>query len=493
MSEMDDLPTELIDHLCLFIDRSSLKNFRLVCKGYAVVAEKHLFHNFEFRLYPSRHRLYQLEQLASNKSIAPYLKCISFQSGVQLEYADYRYWQAQVYHEISSAWSRSLASNVSSKSDYTEFHENLQARFTPDFPVRYDLYRWHLDQQAAAMADHRVQDALIRALNALSDSNPVIHFKVIMAEPQIRLQELEAFNHEEYQTDRPYDFDPRRRVSNRRQHCMIHFINFLEAARLSRCPLNVLEAVDLPHELLTKHHANGQPVLEEPFRYLSNLNLRISSLPHSDWLSRSGTGDQVNNMMRHLSVLKLTMLLNSAIELKELHIDLPNGKEAEFSFDLFDRTNIDQFPRLWVPRLKSLSLSRFRCRWGDLIALLSEGVNFQALTLRDCRLETRSMIDVLKYLAERRIRSVSVLGAWYVDEDEGEWHWHTADDFTACKAATSYEGPYTQTGMKSILEHYLHSGGDCPLPAWTATNRAEDIWEVLGDTSFHYLPGPPPQ
>ena len=103
------------------------------------------------------------------------------------------------------------------------------------------------------------------------------------------------------------------------------------------------------------------------------------------------------------------------------------------------------------------------------------------------------MIDVLKYLAERRIRSVSVLGAWYVDEDEGEWHWHTADDFTACKAATSYEGPYTQTGMKSILEHYLHSGGDCPLPAWTATNRAEDIWEVLGDTLFHYLPGPPPQ
>ncbi|KEF54653.1 uncharacterized protein A1O9_09095 [Exophiala aquamarina CBS 119918] len=490
---MEDLPTELVDHLCYFIDRSSLKHFRLLCKAYAHVAEKHLFHNFEFRLYPSHHRLYQLEKLASNKSIAPYLKCISFQSGVQLEYADYRYWQAQIYHELNSAWSRSLASEEPSKLDYTKFHENLQARFAPDFPVRYDLYRWHLDQQAAAMADPRVQESLIRTFNSLSNSNSNICFKVIMAEPQIRLEELEAFNHEEYQTDRPYDLDYRRRISNRRQHCMTHFINFLEAARLSRCPLTVLEAVDMPHELLTRLHANGQQVLEDIFRHLSNLSLRISSLPHSDWLSRSDTGDQITNNVRHLWPCKLTRLLNNSPELRDLHIDLPIGKEAEYSFDLFDRTNIDQFPRLWVSRLKSLSLSRFSCRWGDLKALLHEGVDIHALALRDCRMETYSMVDVLDYLAKRHFHSVSILGTWYVDHDEGEWHWHTEDDFTACKAATSYEGPYTQTGMRSRLECYMHSGGECPLPAWTATNRAEDIWEMLGDTSFHYLPGPPQQ
>lgn len=490
---MEDLPTELVDHLCSFLDRSSLKHFRLLCKAYADVAEKHLSHNFEFRLYPSRHRLYQLEQLVSNKAVRPYLKCISFQSGVQLEYADYRYWQAQVYHEISSAWSRSLASNESSKLDYAQFHENLQARFTPDFPVRYDLYRWHLDQQATAMADPRVQETLIRTLNSLNDSNSAIHFKVIMAEPQIRLEELETFNHEVYANESPYDPDPRRRVHNRRRNCMTHFINFLEAARLSQCPLTVLEAVDMPHEILLRLNANGRPVLEEIFRPLNSLNLKISSLPHSDWLSRSGTGDQINNALRHLSAWKLTRLLNNAPKLKELHLDLPSGKEAEYSFDLFDRTNIDRFPRLWVPRLKALSLSRFRCRWGDLQALLIEGVNIQALTLRDCRLETYSMVDVLTYLAKRHIHSVSVLGAWHVDEDEGEWHWHTADDFTICKASTSYEGPYTQVGMKSRLEQYMHSGGDCPLPAWTATNQAEDIWEVLGDTSFHYLPGLPQQ
>jgi hypothetical protein len=490
---MESLPIELIDHLCSFIDRSSLKNFRCLCKIYADVAEKHLFHNFEFRLYPNNHRLYQLEQLASSKSIAPYLKCISFQSGIQLEYADYRYWQAQVYHDISSAWSRTVASNGSSKPDYTQFHESLQARFTPDFPARYDLYRWHLDQQAAAMADQRVQDSLIRILDSLSNSTSDVRFEVIMAEPQIRLEELEAFNHEEYATDRPYDSDPRRRVYNRRKNCMTHFINFLQATRLSRCAFTNLTAVDMPHEMMTMLDANGQPVLDEFIRHLKKLNLKIGSLPHSDWLSRSGTGDLIYTNGRNQSAWRLKMLLNNASELEELNIELPNGKEAEYSFDLFDRTNIDQFPRLWVPHLKSLSLCRFRCRWGDLSALLSEGVNIHALTLRDCRMETHSMLDVLCYLAKRRFHSVSVLGTWYVDEDEGEWHWHTERDFTSCTAATSYEGPYAQAGMKTRLDTYMHSGGDCPLPAWTTSNRAEDMWEVLGDTSFHYLPGPPRQ
>ncbi|KAK5058627.1 hypothetical protein LTR84_010891 [Exophiala bonariae] len=490
MATMEDLPTELIDHLCRFVDRSSLKSFRLLCKTYADVAQKHLFHNLEFHLYPSSRRFYQLEQLASNKSIAPYLRGISFQSGVPLEYADYRYWQAQVYHDISSAWSRDNAANGLSKSDYSQFHESLQARFPPDFSSRYDLYRWHLDQQAAAMADQRVRDSLIRTLNSLSHSTSDVKFRIIMSEPQIRLEELEDFDPEEYAMDRPFDPDARRRVYNRRKNCLSQFTNFLEAAHASRCPLIHLVAVDLPHEMLHRPRHNQESILDDIFAHLKTLNLKIGSLPHSDQLSREGLNDQVYARGRNQSAWRLKSLLNKATELEELTLELLHGKEAEYSFELFDRTNIDRFPQLWVPHLKSLSLSRFHCRWGDLKALLDQGVNIRGLTLRDCRMETRSMLDVLQYLSKRRFDSISVLGTWQVDEDQGEWHWHSPDDFTSCSAATSYEGPYAIAGMKSTLENYMLSGGECPLPVWTTTNRAEDTWEMLGDTSFHYLPGP---
>ena len=129
---MDDLPTELIGHLCLFLDRSSLRSLRLTCTAFARIAEDYLFHDFQFRLYPNHHRLYLLEQLAANPLIASRLRCISFESGVQLEYADYRYWHAQVYHDRKSAWERDLASRGASREEYTQFHERLQARFTTD-------------------------------------------------------------------------------------------------------------------------------------------------------------------------------------------------------------------------------------------------------------------------------------------------------------------------------------------------------------------------
>lgn len=491
MATMEDLPTELIDHLCCFIDRSSLKSFRLLGKAYADVAEKHLFHNLEFRLYPNSHRFYQLEQLALSRSISPYLRCISFQSGVPLEYADYRYWQAQVYQNFSSAWSRNIASNGLSNSDYARFHETLQARFTPDLSRRYDLYRWHLDQQAAAMADQRVRESLIRTLNSLGRSTSDVRFRIVMAEPQIRLEELEDFNPEEYATDRPFDSDPRRRVYNRRKNCMAHFMNFLDAVQTSQCALTHLTATEMPQEMLKGPQSSEQLVLDEVFSHLKHLDLKIGSLPHSDQLDRDGILDPVYFHGTHQSARRLRILLNKAMELEELTLELLRGKEAEYSFELFNRGIIDSLPRLWVPHLKSLSLSRFLCRWGDLKALLDEGVNIRVLTLRDGRMETRSMLDVLQYLAKRRLDSASILGTWYVDEDEGEWHWHTEEDFTICSAVTSYEGPYAHAGMKSKLENYMCAGGDCPLPVWTTSNRAEDVWEGLGDTSFHYLPGPP--
>ncbi|EXJ69796.1 uncharacterized protein A1O5_06867 [Cladophialophora psammophila CBS 110553] len=409
---MDQLASELVGHICLFLDRPSLCSFRLTCKTFGAIAEEHLFHNFEFRLHPNHHRLYQLEQLAARPSIASRLRCVSFESGIQLEYADYRYWQTEVYHDKQNAWKRSLAG--ASREEYTQFHEHLQARFTTDLPRRYDLYRWHLDQQAASMAESRMRNVLMRTMSALKESSLSLRFKLIMAEPQIRLEELEAFDPEEYANERPYDPDPRRRVANRRQHCLDHFINFLHAAKLSGCEVADLTAIDIPHQLLTVDAIHGSQVLEETFQCLKKLQMKISSFPHSDWLSRSGTGE-IYFGGRNLAARRLRMLLNQPSELEHLSLEFPAGLEAEYSFDLFDRTNIDRFPRLWLPHLKSLTLSHFRCTWVDLEAFLNEGKNINSLVMKNCRLETGSLIDLLYHLRRKRFPEVLLLGTWYVD------------------------------------------------------------------------------
>lgn len=90
---MDSLPGELIAHLCSFLQNPDLKSFRLCGKNFAEIGQTYLFHNFEFRVWPNNHRLYQLEQLAQTPNVAEKLRCLSFESGVLLEYADYRYWQ----------------------------------------------------------------------------------------------------------------------------------------------------------------------------------------------------------------------------------------------------------------------------------------------------------------------------------------------------------------------------------------------------------------
>ncbi|KIW79409.1 hypothetical protein Z517_06021 [Fonsecaea pedrosoi CBS 271.37] len=485
---MDQLVAELVDHLCLFLDQNSLCSFRLTCKASGAIAEEHLFRDFEFRLFPSHHRLYQLEQLAATPSIASRLRCVSFESGIQLEYADYRYWQAEVYHDKQRAWERSLVG--ATRDEYTQFHERLQARFTTDLARRYDLYRWHLDQQAASMAEPRVRNVLMRVIGMLGESNSALRFKLIMAEPQIRLEELEAFDPEQYANDKPYDPDPRRRVANRRQHCLDHFVNFLQAAKLSGCEVADLTAIDIPQQLLAVGPLHGSHVLEETFQGLKKLRMKISSFPHSDWLSRSGTG-QIYFGGRNVAAKSLRVLLNQTSQLEHLDLEFPAGLEAEYSFDLFDRTNIDRFPRLWLPHLKSLTLSLFRCTWADLKAFLDEGRNLDSLVMKDCRLETGSLIDLLEYLRRRHLGKVQLLGSWYVDEDCGEWHSHSEEDFTSCFATNSYEGPYAHSGMRLRIEEFITGKGECPLPRWTTEDDPPRLWEIASDTSWHFIPGQP--
>lgn len=486
---MDILPAELVGHLCRFLDGPSLRAARLTCRAFAAIAEEHLFHDFEFRLY-SNQRLYQLEQLATNTSIASRLNCISVESGVQLEYADYRYWQAQVYHDKSRAWEVSLAPKGSTRAEYLEFHETLQARFTTELPRKYDLYRWHLDQQASAMAQERVRDLLTRTLNKLSRSRPNLRFKLVMAEPQISLEELEAFNPEEYANDKPYDPDPRRRVVNRRQHCLAHFLNLLDAANMSTYEVTDLTALDMPHQLLTVDGRHDSQLMEAIFVGLKRLELSLSAFPHSDWLSRN-EGLDIYTHGRNSAARRLRMLLNTPSNLEELYVRFPSGKEAEYSFELFDRTNIDRFPRLWLPHLQVMSLCDFRCSWEDLKAFLLQAKRLRSLVMKNCWLETCSMINLLDFLATRCLTHADVLGHWYVEEDSGWWHFHDENDFTKCSSATSYEGPYVQAGLLAKVREYVHGGSICPLPRRTVEGDAETVWETLGDTSAHYIPGPP--
>jgi hypothetical protein len=485
---MDQLPGELIDHLCTYLSKPSLKSFRRTCKAFAGIGENYLFRDFEFRLFPSHHRLYQLEQLAAHSTIAPRLACLAYESGVQLESADYRYWQANIYHSINREWALGLGSRGSSSDQYEPFHTALQARFTPDMPGRYELYRWHLDQAATMMAEPRVRNTLMRIMNALAVGTGNLKLKIIMAEPNISLEELEAFDVTKYACDLPRDPDPRRRVLNRRQNCLRHFISFLEAAQLSDFRTTDFAAVNMPKQLLTLDSIHGSDILDETFRGLNQVDIKISELPHSDLLARGGM-HEVYFGGRNLAARRLARILNHPANMDTLRLEFPEGNEAEYSFDIFDRTNIDRFPKLWLPHLKQLSLCRFRCTWEDLKALLEGAKKAKVLSLCHCRLETGSMLDLLAFLPSMGLHNVNLEGRWYVDEDEGEWHSHSEADFTDCFAATDYEGPYVTNGMKSKIEKYCLEGGECPLPQWTTEGKESQIWEMKGDTSWHYLPG----
>lgn len=485
---MDQLPTELVSYLCSFLEGPSLCTFRLVCKAFASIAEEHLFANFEFRLLPNQHRLDQLEQLAASPSIASRLRCLTCESGVQLEYADYRYWAAQEYHERSSTWDRNLAAQGVSRVAYMEFHENLQARFTIDLPRRYDLYRWYLDRQAASMADAQARDSLVRILSELKESCPDLRLKMVMAEPQIRLEDLESFDPDKFLNKLPFDHDPRRRVESRRQHCLDHFVKFLEAAHLAGCRVTDLTAVDMPHELFATS-SRTLAVLASTFAKLNRLELKISSFPHSDWLSRLGTSTAFATGGPVPARLIVQMFKDGSLQ--HLNLEFPVGMERHYSVELLDATGSINPALTWLPPLKSLSLCQFRCNWTEFERVLVEGRDLDTLVLKNCRLESGSMIDVLDCLAKRRLSTVSVLGTWYVDQDLGEWHSHSEDDFTTCFAATSYEGPYSKTGMRAQVDDFLHGRGECPLPRWTTKSDAHSMWEMMGDTSWHFLPGLP--
>lgn len=482
---MDVLPAELVDLLYRYLPTPSIKSLRRTCKSFAAIGEVHLFHNFEFRLFPNRHRLYQLEQLSVHPVIASRLQTLTYESGVQLEYADYRYWRAQVYQEESSKFSRGITTDGISQEEYRKFHIHLDSRFTPDMPSKYVLYREHLDQEATTLAAPEVLGVLGKSMKDLRSRNPFLRMKVVMSEPQVTLDELTRFDASSYASELPPDPNPRWRVLKRRENCLAHFTTFFEAAFLAKWEICDLDAINLPREILLGRTSRHVEIIEAMFQALQHLRLKLAQLPHSDWLAR-GDGD-IYHRGRNLSALRLARLLDRTKGLQSLAVEFPPESRAEYSFEIFDRTIIDQFPRHWLSGLRVLKLSNIQCSWDDLKAALETAVQVKSLQLSECRLETGSMIDLIHALRKMGLERVCLDGCWLVHDDHGEWHSHDEAVYTQC-ALSTYEGPYASQGLRHCIEKFIIEGGTCPLPAWTANGGEEHIWETEGDTSWHYIP-----
>jgi len=139
-----------------------------------------------------------LKQLSLHTTIAPRLKCLCYESGIQLEYADYRYWKAQVYQSETNNFSRGITLDGKSQEDYQHFHKCLEGRFTQDLGERYEEYRRWLDYQAGIMA-HSLEIPSVFA-STLGKCQALTTIKILMSEPEITLDDLitHASKHHRY-------------------------------------------------------------------------------------------------------------------------------------------------------------------------------------------------------------------------------------------------------------------------------------------------------
>ena len=486
---MDVLPEELVGLLFTFLNDDDKTSLRLTCKIYAKIGEEYLFNNFEFVLYPQLKRLAQLEVLSQHATIAKRVRSVSFVSGVLLEYADYRYWRAVTYQDESGRFSRGITSDGISHIEYEKFHANLDGRFFEGMDEKYDAYRYFLDEQADECAKKsRSVSIMSKAIVALENIESV---SIKMQEPQITLKSLEDWcatcpdaGRDVLTTSR---MAPRARVQRRRNGVLSHFANFLEAVKLSSRAVKVLRATDLPREVLFFINSEHQRVFQSFFADLQQIQLDISEFPLSDWLSR---GAALYDRGRDSAAIAFVGLINQAQSLQSLVLSFPIEKDAEFSYEIFDHTNVDKFPKTWLRSLKKLSLTNFHCRYEDLTQLLC-GSQIKDLTLRNGDIETGSMIDIIHLLRMVELEKVDIGGIWNVKEDDGNWHSHTREDFTECTSRTSYEGPYVEKGLRYAIENFVLYGGDCPLPSWTGPDDkvTSRLWELRSDTSFHFCEG----
>jgi hypothetical protein len=475
---MDRLPSELVDYLFGFLSPESSKTLRLLCKSFAEIGESHLFNNFEFRLYPQLSRLSQLKQLSLHPTIAPRLRCLCYESGIELESGDYSNWRARIHHSEMNSPSRGVTSDGKAQKADQHFHELQNPLYTPD---QYEQYRRWLDHQAGIMA-HSPKVASTFA-STLSKCYSVNSIKIVMAGPEITLNDLARHvsgSHEYIATN---DLQPAIRIEQRRRNCLTHFMSLLKAVYSSGRIISELIALDLPTAMLkgTKYEAD---IISGVFSPLQHLDLKIGDFPKSHLLPRYGNINYFRG--RDVAAMTLRKTLNEPKELRRLSLTFPPGRESEFSFDIFDQTNLDQLPRRWLLGLKQLSLSNFLVSLPALQDLLNEARDLKSLALCEATMESGSMIELLTYLRGLKLDHVCIGGGWVVGEDGGHWHCHDQANFFNC--CEEHEGPYAVNGLRSKIESYIIDGGTCPLPRWTSDGEEVKTWEVEGDTSWHYMP-----
>jgi hypothetical protein len=474
---MDRLPSELVDHLFGFLCTESSKNLRLSCKSFAEIGESHLFNNFEFRLYPQLFRLSQLKQLSRHPTIAPKLRCLCYESGIQLEYGVHGDWLTWLYCSEMELTPMLFSSEGQGQRTIQRFHDLLKGGISAD---HYEQYECWLDHQAEIMAHTpEVAATFASTLNKCCSLNSI---KIVMARPNITVDDLVAHVSRSHEYIATYDVPTAIRIERRKRNCLAHFMSLLKAVDSSARSVSDLVAINLPEAMLkgTKYEAD---IIARVFSPLHHLDLKIDDFPQSNPRPRYSH----IRYFRGLDVPAMTLrkLLNEPKELRRLSLTFPLDRVTNFSGDLFDQKNLDQHPWKWLPGLKQLSLSNFVAQLPALVGLLDEARDLKSLALRQVDLGNGSMMKLLTYLRDLKLDDVLIGGEWLVKEDRGDWHCHGgAHGYICC----GYEGRYAVNALWSKIESYIIHGGPCPLPEWSPDEDPSKTWEFEGDSSWHYMP-----
>ena len=310
----------------------------------------------------------------------------------------------------------------------------------------------------------------------LSKCHAMTSIKIVMSEPEITLDDLAKHALVDHRYVGADNIQPGVRVQQRRRNCLAHFMSLLKAVYSSGRIISELVAIDLLEEILSNISYEAD-IMKGVFFPLQHLDLRISEFPSSNWMS---PGRSSYFRRRNLAAMTLRKLLDEPNDLQRLSLSFP-GREAEFSFELLERTSLDHLPQRWLPGLKQLGLSHFLAIRPDFKHLLEDATSLKSLTLREATLENGSMIDLLMALRGLKLEEICIDGRWVIDDDIGEWHSHGEADFSGCEF---YDGPYDVKGLRHEIESYIINGGECPLP---------EIWEygcgerVKGDASWHWV------
>ena len=493
---MERLPNEIVSLVFAILPLSGAKSLRQTCKLLSDLGEDVVFSNFEFRLYPQVERIRAFSHMAQCSRISKRLKCVSYESGVLPEWQNYRLWESHEKSRCEAEFSEKHASKYILRDLYHTLRLDLDARFTSELPRQYEMYRWWLEEQARLMGETKRAIELVSILRRVPWIEEV---KLIMKEPIIRLEDLEK-NPERYRCQVPDGIEPRERIRNRRNNTIKHFCTLVRALRIlqndgpqmairrikTHLPREILSSETLLPDLDSADRVQGARIHADFHAVIASLvamDLDFVTFPHSDWLERGG--DAIYTRGRDLGSLRLMTLLNLSRDLRKLSLNFAEARKAEFSYALFDTTNLDRFPRTWVPRLKDLTLRNFTCNWGDFSALVSEMAAVKSLTLIDGQVETGSLIWVFRLLQNRLdLDHFSIEGSWTALEDDGAWHSRGSSNSAGC---LDYPGPFPAVkGLRYRIEQFVVDGGDCPLPVWGRDENARSTWDSESDGSFHY-------